>query len=514
MSVKFTHPDYDKMFNIWQRCIDVCEGQDAIHQGGQKYLPQLKDESDSDYKDRVDRTPFYNASQRTLVGLRGMLFRKTPQTVLPPAIEPMLKDVTMDGTSMLIFAQETVERILKTGRCGILVDFPVVDNKMTQADAKRLQLRPLLKRYTELSITNWQTTTVQNQTILSLVVLKETYTIEGEDEFENEEGVQYRVLDLDINPDTNKYMYRVRIYQIQMIDGKEVEVLIGEPTYPKVNDQNLEKIPFYFLGVNDTNSVVKMPPLIDLINMNVSHYRVTADYEHGCHFTGLPTPYITGHKTGENPEEKFYIGSHAAWTFGNENTKVAYLEFTGLGLKSLENNIAAKETKMAILGARMLEPQNSGVESADTVAIRRVGEQSILSSLGQNVSDGLTSVLKVFAAFANAASEDLMYRLNRDFYPIPLDALTLTAIVAAWQNQAISYETMFDNLQESSLIDNDQTAEKEQQAISANPPPLPPGKIPTTPGNQTSSAEVHAPKGAATPTTLAPTITQLQHTNT
>jgi hypothetical protein len=75
------------------------------------------------------------------------------------------------------------------------------------------------------------------------------------------------------------------------------------------------------------------PPILDLVNLNLAHYLINADYQHGCHFTGLPTPVVSGYEAKEN--EKLYIGSAVAWVFPNPEAKATYLEFTGQGLGAL-----------------------------------------------------------------------------------------------------------------------------------------------------------------------------------
>jgi hypothetical protein len=35
-------------------------------------------------------------------------------------------------------------------------------------------------------------------------------------------------------------------------------------------------------------------PLADIIAINLDHYRLTADYKHGMHFTALPTAWVSG----------------------------------------------------------------------------------------------------------------------------------------------------------------------------------------------------------------------------
>jgi hypothetical protein len=505
MSVRFEHPDYRDNIDKWIRCRTVAAGQDAVHSAGAVYLPRLLDQSEAEYEAYLGRTPFYNATWRTIVGLQGMLFRKPPSVVLPPVVEPMKDNITLDGTPLHIFALELAEECLKIGRVGVFVDYPMVDTETsTKADAQAKNLRPLLKMYHAESITNWKTRTVNNATVLSLVVLKECVEV-ALDEFESEEQEQYRVLDLFDLAGVVTPVYRARVIVVKKDEaGKDVETVIST-IFPRIDGQCLDTIPFQFIGVDDVNWKVDEPPLIDLVDMNLMHYRVSADYEHGCHFTGLPTPVIVGY-TPEKEGEKFHIGSTTAWVFPRPEASASYLEFTGEGLTSLERNLEKKEKQMAILGARMLETQNAHVESADTAAIHRGGEQSMLASVGQSISIGVTKALQLFARFASADPTTVKFELNRDFFPVPMDSLKITALIAAWQNQAISYPTMFDNLQKGEIVALDATAESEQSAIKANPPPIP-VQAGATPGN----IETKSASASASGTGKNPTQTQMQN---
>lgn len=507
MPVKFQRKEYTDILDKWKRCNDVSAGQDTIHAASTQYLPRLADQTDPDYEAYKLRTPFYNATWRTIVGLQGMLFRKPPTVEVPASIVPMLENITLDGKPLHIFALGLSEECLKLGRVGVFVDFPKVDtSNATAADAKAGNYRPLMKMYKAKSIINWKTKTVNNATVLSMVVLAEVAAI-PKDEFEDAELTQYRVLDLvDVMDDATgvvKTVYRVRVFIVKEENGKEVDVLLST-TYPMIDGKMLDYIPFQFIGVDDVDSEVDEPPLIDLVDMNLMHYRVSADYEHGCHFTGLPTPVISGY-TPEKEGEKFYIGSMTAWVFPNASAKAAYLEFTGQGLTALETNLAKKEAQMAILGARMLEvSRGNGVESANTASIHRSGEQSMLASVAQSISIGIEKALTTFCKFAGA-DPTVKFSLNRDFFPVPMDSLTITALIAGWQNQAYSYETLFENLQRGEIIDLDKDAKSEQAAIKANPPPI--IDAPTTPGN----VKNQKPKTGSGSTGENPTITQLQN---
>jgi hypothetical protein len=53
-------------------------------------------------------------------------------------------------------------------------------------------------------------------------------------------------------------------------------------------------IPFWAFVKKRNSLTLQDPPLLDLADMNLAHYRISADYERGCHFAGLPTPIQAG----------------------------------------------------------------------------------------------------------------------------------------------------------------------------------------------------------------------------
>jgi hypothetical protein len=499
MPVKQQHKDYQLMCDKWKRCRDASAGADAIYAGGEHYLPKLQDQSQPEYDGYRKRAPFFNATWRTISGLQGMMFRQPPQVNVPPNVIPMLNDITLSGVPMTIFGLELVEEILTVGRVGIMVDYPQVDTSaMTLADAQSQNLRPMMKSYTAENIINWKTGQVNNATVLTMVVLQELKEVPT-DEFTSTEQMYYRVLDLVNIPaedGTPNIVYRVRMFEVIQQGGQEQDILLST-TYPIINGSNVSFIPFYFMSTDDVDSDVDLPPLLDLVDMNISHYKSTADYEHGCHFTGLPTPVISGYRP-EPGTTSFGIGSMTAWTLPEAGAKAYYLEFTGQGLGELKSNITSKEQKMAVLGARMLEAQSAGVESADTAGIHRSGEQSTLASIAQAASIGFTLALKTFCSFAGAPdTSSVTFDLNRDFFPPIIDALTLTALVAGWQNGAYSYASLFAMLKQNEIVALEQTVDGEIAAMAKHPPMIPGG----TKVNQDNTG-THQPAN--------PTIRQLQ----
>lgn len=482
MGVRSTHASYDKAAPKWQRVRDICGGQDAMVAAGERYLPKLRDQSASEYDAYLKRGTFYNASARTMEGLTGMLFRKPPKVDVAEAIKPALNDVDMQGTPFNVMAQDIVAEILKVGRYGILIDHPkpvVSEGPLTVAKAEQLGLRPSMQVYLAENILNWRLSRIKNQTVLSMVVLQETIEVPSAtgDEFKRDQKNQYRVLDID----SENNFYRVRIFQI----GDKDQDVLKETFYPIINGAPFDFIPFVFIGVDSMDVDVDEAPLIDLVNVNEKHWRVTATYEHGCHFTGLPTPVISGYSLGVpedgKPQESFYIGSTKAWVFPDPNAKADYLEFTGQGLGALEKNLDRKEQQMAILGARMIAAEKKTAETATTASIHRTGENSILSKIAISVSLALTRSLTIFGQWFGVNSLPI-YQINREFLPATVDAQLLASWLKALQAGSISFEDWYDLLQRGDLVDSEKTPEDALKEIQDGPSFAPAPVAGTDPG--------------------------------
>lgn len=467
--VSTTHPQYEAYLPKWQRSRHVIAGQDAVRGAGEAYLPKLVDEGDVEYKSRLKRSNFYNGTWRTIAILHGMMFRKDP--TLECNVEEYLKDVTMSGVSFERFARNIAGEVLGVGRVGILVDYPAVANVtgITVAAANRMGLRPTMQMYSGESIINWKHRSIRNAVVLSLVVLQEEMAVE-DGEFSHKTEAVYRVLDLDAAG-----QYRQRLFKI----GKKGEdIQIGEDAYPLMNGRPLDYIPFGICGTDGLDCALDEPPLIDLVDANIAHYQVNADYRHGLHFTGLPTLFLAGVQLNEG--EKIHVGSTAAITSADPNADGKFIEFTGQGLSETREALKEIKQEMAMLGARAIADETKQAETLGGTAIKRSGENSILSSIALAVSGALTWALGVFSQWAGQSGE-VVYEINRDFMPTLMDSQTLTALVGAVQAGKISDSEFFELMQRGDVIDGAKTfdehqAEVEIQTVPARPTLAPPSQ--------------------------------------
>lgn len=462
-TVKNRHPDYERLSPKWRRCSDCVDGQDSIHAGGELYLRRFTNEGDTEYNRRKKEVDFFNATFRTIAGLSGMAFARDPVVDVPAGIKDMLTDINLAGRSLDDLAKGLVEDALKYGPFGLMVDYPPMPENVTPltlAAAESMGMRPSIQYYEITSVINWRYVRLGNRTVLGMVVLKEDANI-AEGEFEHKTEARYRVLDLD-----ETGAYRQRVFRI---DAKGNDELVEGPIYPLLNGKPLTDLPFKIVGDIDE------PPLIDLVDANIKHYKVSALLDNAQLFAGAPTMVVSGYVLGEG--ETINVGGEKAIVLPDPNASVSYAEFKGDSVPSLERRLLSIERRLAVLGARMIADETAQAETLGATKIKRAGENSILANVVIETGKAIEWALTLFAQWAGHPGE-CKYEINREFTPNAMSAQDLTAIFAGVQSGNISAREAFELLQRGDIIDGAKTFEAHQDEIDAEPMPAPVAVVP------------------------------------
>ena len=432
MGIESKHPLYIETENKWTRVRDSFLGSDKVKSQGEVYLPKLSSQDKDQYTAYVMRAMYVNAIKNTVQGLVGAVMRIDPVINAPDRILELSQDITGTGVSLNDFISNMLSEQLLMGRQGILID--------------RTEDRAYLSGYTTEQMTNWMD---------GVIVLKETYVSHDiNDVYDMTYEVQYRELMID---EDGKYL--VRIWR------ENTGWNVWNEIYPTKVGQALDVIPFVALSGNELNLNPTQPPLLSLVDTNLSMYRTSADLEHGRHFTALPTPYVTG----IDGDSELKIGSGSAWILPDSSSKAGYLEFTGQGLQALEKAVEEKRGIMASLGASLLQTEKSGVESAEAVRLRQNSETSVLVGAVLSVQEGIAKALSFMAEW-EGVSGDIEVELNTDFSDTKISAQDLTALMGAWQSGGISHETFLHNMKKGEVIPNDVSVEDEKGRIDMQNP--------------------------------------------
>lgn len=449
----------------WKRCRDAYSGTDAVKEAGTDYLPFLGNRSNPDdnanYEGYKERALWYNATARTVDALLGMVFRKPAEVTVPESIKPFLKDVTLTGVGLDEFAKLILREVLIVGRCGAMVEM----DKANEDGTIPVNPRPWFVERDAEALPNWMVDYVNGAEILVMAAIHENETEEDpNDPFVPKEVEQYRVLVLQGG------VYRVDIWhKDEKQTDQDKQWFIYETYTPVMRGKPLDHIPFSFFGPIGCSPMVQKPVILDVADVNYSHYRSSADLEHGRHFTGLPQPWAAGFPHEEGME--YRIGSTVAWVTSEPNAKASFAQVTG-GFDSLEKALTEKRDMMASLGARLIEQyMRNERETATAVQMRHGGEAGTIQQICISVNAGIEKLLRWMAEWVGvtdkAELDSISYKLNTDLFENRMDPAEMTSLMALWQSGGISWETLYANLEAAEISIPGRKAEEEKAEIDA-----------------------------------------------
>jgi len=447
MPIDTLHPDYIEVQGQWERCRDAAGGEDLVKKKAETYLPMLGGHAEKPhlYEAYKKRGLFLEAMPRTIQGLAGAVFRKQPTISIPRSFraEEWLMDVTGSGQPLERFAQHVLKEDLEITRVGIWL---TMDASPSSENVPRLALVP------GENITNWDD---ENGRWL---VLKEQAPKVTEDRFERKFVDQWRLFELD-ETDQLVVSFWQKSDSVQE-DGKQGIVQVGEDLTPMRMGKRLDFIPIEVVAGDVLDWTPVKPALLGLADASFDHYRLITDYRHGLHWTALPTPTASG----LNTKEEVSIGSGTLLK-GPLGATFGMLEFTGQGLKPLQEAIREVTDYMASLGARLLEQPKRAAEAAETVALRARAEQTTVQSMAWAVSQALTKQVRRALWWGNMQDDAFEITLNTDLVDASVDTERLKALSAMVMAGQMSHETLYFNLKRAELTRPGIEAEDELRQI-------------------------------------------------
>ena len=448
MPVSDKHAEYTKHQPQWKLVKDCVEGSAAIKKAGVTYLPKPNSE-DTDNKTAVDsrylayklRANFVNFTNHTKKGMVGMVFRKDTILELQTAVDYIETNANGGGLTFDQMTRDILANVLESGRYGLLIDYPPAEENLTQQQVKAQKLQANILPYNADEIINWRTTVVGGIKKLSLVVIAEDHENIAEDGFGVDSVKRYRALILENG------LYVQRIYN----EGGEQ---VGEDIEPKNSaGARWDEIPFIFVGAQNNDETVDDAPLYDLAEVNIGHYRNSADYEESSFMVGQATPVVSGISitwAKEVMKGKVPLGSRASILLPEGGS--ASLLQADANTQPLEG-MKEKELQMVKIGARVIQ-DNSGQETAEAAKIRFSGQNSELATIVGNIEDAMIKALEWVGMFMGSDGENKI-TINREFYSASLGAQEAMALIQFADRGDISQEDIRKRLKKSGWLDED-----------------------------------------------------------
>jgi hypothetical protein len=468
--VSTPNSEFTKAEQRWRLIEDACAGEDAVKAAGEKYLPTLNP-TDKGTENRLrnedyrKRAVYYNASGRTLRSLTGLAFVKSPEITVPAALDAVKEDADGAGQTLIQHMHATLSQVLKTGRAGLLTDFPKTEKPTSRADEVTNGIRPTVTFYDALSIINWRTTKIGAEVKLSLVVLSETH-IEP-DGFAEKEVPQFRVLRLDAG------LYSVELWRKKKDDatGKEDWVIHDQFAPVDGASTRLDFIPFTFVGSENNGTAVNPAPMYDIASLNLAHYRNSADYEDSAHLCGQPQIVIAGldEQWRDHLEKSgIYLGSRAILPLPTgANANMLQASPNTLCKEAMDS----KEKQLASLGARLLTADSSSVKTATQQSSEDATAHSVLSLCCDNVSAAYKLTLTWVGVFANVTGDPAV-GIPTEFTKFTIASDELNSIMHGVQSGLIPKSDFWSRLRQAGVIDPEKTDDEIREELESDPPPM------------------------------------------
>lgn len=407
------HYLYKKYVRQWVKIRDVIEGQEAIKDKNTLYLPKLSGQTDTEYAAYLLRALFMGITSRIVTSNIGMITRRLPITEYPDNMKYLFID-SLGFRSFNEIFKYVVSELLMMGRVALLID--TKDNK------------PVILRYSTEAIVDWFR---NSNGILTDVILKADIV----DEFRASSNITY--------------------FHLKLRDGKYIIDELNDSgtsiktTVPTIKGKSIDFIPFICATTTGLDINPVKSPIIDIVDINLSHYLSSADLENGRHFTALPTPIVTG----STSDEDLRIGSSIAWILPDAKSKAYYLEFQGQGLQSLEKALAEKQAQISQFNANLMDTSTRGSEAENVVQLRHASDAATLSDIADATESTLRLTYSIAALFLGLEINKVKVKVSRNFLETKLSHAELTALTKAFLDGAIDKQTLTYNLSRGEMYD-------------------------------------------------------------
>ena len=488
------HLQYTMMKPAWAKCRDAVDGGVRIKDKAKTYLPVLNSrQTEEDYADYLNRAYWYGATGKTAGTFLAMMFRRPPVITFETDVDPtednleselqkgkeeellnFFSKVTSDNRAYEAVIREAVQEVLVVNRVGILEDYPpqAVDEDgqpilITELEKERQGLRSYTALYKAEDIINWKLEEVDNEKKPTFFVLHEEQDEELPADPLNPGVVGiYRILYL-YEEDNGDVVYKVAVLTQKVPMTKKgipntrrkTTYTVTEAYTPLVDGEPMSTIPFWIVaGDGIRYDYVETPLIYDLVEINLAHYRNSADYERELHYIAIRTAIFPGWNKNEWGEPE--IGGALA---APPDQTPFILE--AKSTSPMDSEMRKKEERMAVLGAQLLAQKTKYVEAAETAAIHSRGEASVIASIARAVGMAFSLVFKTKLVWSGFDGIDPVVALNDDFDEKRYTAEDLKPLMELLQAGAISFHVYFYALQQIELYPPKWTEDQEKVAI-------------------------------------------------
>jgi hypothetical protein len=432
-------------------------GTDAMQANAATYLPKFTKEDSRHYSIRVANSTLFGAYADTVKSITSKPFSKPVQVLgeLPEQLEGIEDDTDGQGKSLQQLAKDIFSDFVTYGLGHVLVDYPQTITPEGQTPNLKQErengFQPRLIHVSPQNLIGWR---VENDTtgrpVLTQVRIKEKQT-EPDGDWGDKQVDYVRVIN------RNDW----QLYK-KNDDGEYILALQG------VN--SLGKVPLITGYANQTGFMMADPPLKELAETNLTHYRSESDQRNILHMVRAATLFIKGFNQEE--ADKIALGPNQLIATGSPDADVRFVEHTGAGINSGAKDIDKLEQRMMMLG---LQPfvQRTGSQTATGQGIDESRANCDIQAWVMSLEYTLYNAYQLAAEWIKAELPDnFNVKVDNDFAIWMRAAQDVAQLIQMRQAKELSQRTFLQEIKRRGIISDTIDIDNEIQAIEAEGPAL------------------------------------------
>jgi hypothetical protein len=436
--------DVIAMMPDWAVMAAVTRGTNYLRDLSETYLPQEPREDEDAYQTRVDRSVLSPYTSRLIETAAGAILRKPIHIEGDQYWLDLAQNIDGLGSNINEYARRALVSSLTYGHSAILVDYPAAAAVLNLAEERALGRRPYFVHVDAPQIWGWRKEPVTNRL---LQVRIHDYDVRPLNDFGEEQVEEMRVI----------YPGRYDLYTL----GQDVVEFTSSGGY------SLTEIPLVPIYSNRRGLLISQPPLLDIANLNITHYQRQADLIHALHIAAMPTLVLEG---WDDTTGSATMGVNYAIAMQPGN-KAYYVQADATSFDAQMAELESLASQMSTLGVTKLFGQKFVAESAEAKRIDQAQSNSVLSIISQELESALNQAFAFAAEYVGMEPPEITIDRDFDYYRlIGQDVAVLSQLNAAGK---ISDAMLLEILRRGEVLPDNINIEDELEASTTNALALP-----------------------------------------
>lgn len=431
---------YDEMLPRWSMIQSLLSGTRTLRDEGETYLPKHDQESDDNYRERLETNTLFNMTELTLDSWVGRPFSKpiVANPDVPDDVENLLEDIDLQGNNITVFCREWFRESLAKSFSHVLIDFPVLTDEeregRTREDDIREGRRPYWIHITPENLIFAESMIIDGQEVLTHIrITEDIVTRSGFAETVTE---RIRVLE----PGRFEIWEKVKTKR-----SKEEWVIID------FGETGIDIIPLVTFYADRNGLMLGKPPVEDLSHLNIRHWQSTSDQNNILTVARFPMLAVSG--AADATGESMRIGPRQMLGTRDPSGKFYYVEHSGKAIDAGRQDILDLEEQMAAYGANFLRRRTGDVTKAE-IDSDSAQTLSPLQDRSVRFQDAVNNALIITAMWLGIEDGGTV-SLTTDFGPSVAASESLRALGQARKEGLISGEEFIAALQSFGVLPED-----------------------------------------------------------